>query len=103
MSGHTPGPWRADDCDSIVSARGILAASDDLRAACWYVSDPVERRANALLMAAAPDLLEALKALTVWSENGEQLCFRSHNGIPMGLSEKQERLARAAIATAEGR
>jgi hypothetical protein len=40
---------------------------------------------------------EALKALTIWSQNGSQLCFRSHNNIPMGMSKKQERLARAAL------
>jgi hypothetical protein len=42
--------------------------------------------------------LEALEALTIWSRNGEQLCFRTHNGIPMDMSKKQEKLARLAIA-----
>lgn len=27
-----------------------------------------------------------------------QVCYRSHNGIPMGMSKKQERLVRAALA-----
>lgn len=39
----------------------------------------------------------ALSALTMWSPNGEQLCFRTHKGIPMGMSKEQERLARAAL------
>ena len=44
------------------------------------------------------ELEEALHALTIWSQNGEQLCFRSHNNVPMGMSKTQERLARAALA-----
>jgi hypothetical protein len=41
--------------------------------------------------------LRALKALTMWSVNGEQLCFRTANSIPMGMSKRQERLAREAL------
>lgn len=38
----------------------------------------------------------ALRALTCWSANGEQLCFRSANG-PMGMMKMQEELARQAL------
>ena len=37
---------------------------------------------------AARDLYEALRELTVMAKNG-QLCFRSKNGVPMGMSKKQ--------------
>jgi hypothetical protein len=41
-------------------------------------------------------LAAALDALTMLGPNG-QICFRSHNGIPMDMSKKQERLARQAL------
>jgi hypothetical protein len=72
MSGHTPGPWRVTDdaptiiqCDyrSIGSSGGALIASamgND--SSGFYVSES-ESLANARLIAAAPELLEALKAV----------------------------------------
>lgn len=40
----------------------------------------------------------ALEAITMLSANGKQWCFQTHNGIPMGMSRKQERLVRIALA-----
>lgn len=45
-------------------------------------------------------LMAALYALTTYSRNGEQLCFRTTNGVPMGMSKKQERIAQAALSAA---
>lgn len=105
--GHTPGPW--------VFAYGSVYREDTLhdessiRIALMDRNEPhtmpTERDANARLIAAAPELLEALKLL----------CPVTHldtcawlNFIP-GCSEREEActcgaaLARAAIAKAEGR
>jgi hypothetical protein len=72
MSGHTPGPWateymkssRGGYAQQIFDANGVLVAT-----AAWYpvrVSESTtatNREANARLIAAAPDLLEALEAM----------------------------------------
>jgi len=55
----------------------------------------------AALEAVVLDMRTALDALTIRSRNGTQLCFRSHNSVPMGMSKKQERLAKAALARAD--
>jgi hypothetical protein len=67
---HTPGPWRqstanpnAVNKDGEKLAIGIATThgTDDSNYAAFFPSTD-EARANALLIAAAPDMLEALKA-----------------------------------------
>ena len=92
MSAHTPGPWRA-----VPNAPGISDTVID--SGRMVVADVISRkstdelRANARLIAAAPDLLEALRALVDLQEANEAsetkaLDFWDH--------------ARAAIAKATG-
>lgn len=84
---HTLGPWMADSGTfAVVSSKGQVAECGD----CLDMS-VAERAANAALIAAAPDLLAALKALVCAVDGGEE-CI------------EDERLAacRAAIARAEG-
>ena len=95
MSKHTPGPWRASEL-------GVL--SDKLTSyGNWYVCslidpDNEEHKANARLIAAAPELLaackKALEAIRWWE--GEHPCCNGSTG-------EQEAAIRAAIAKAEGR
>jgi hypothetical protein len=65
MSAHTPAPWAVDgtlnsgDLD-VISADGRIAMIDDSRATGW--NEPTIK-ANARLIAAAPDLLNALDGL----------------------------------------
>ena len=71
MSKHTPGPWSFEDQESATFVRN----SDGLRIADTHsysprlvrehenAPDAAVRLANARLIAAAPDLLEALNAL----------------------------------------
>jgi hypothetical protein len=91
MSGtHTPGPWRAD-CGGSGNQRGgfsVTAANDGV-VICGRMGWPHcadESEANARLIAAAPDLLAACKALVEGEYDAPVM--------PM---------ARAAIAKAEGR
>ena len=78
---HTPGPWRVSkDTQSVVSRDAYIC-----RARMMRMGQGV---ANAHLIAAAPDLLEALKAIVAFN-----------TPLPCGLLEE----ARAAIAKAEGR
>lgn len=80
MTKHTPGSWRYEYgpgfCGALISARGTIIAE--------FISEP--RPSNARLIAAAPDLLEALQGLIAGAE-------------AMGWNTKK---ARAAIAKATG-
>jgi len=108
---HTPGPWEIEpykdwDKEITVSANG----DGWHRLGCMVDCDDCDTetaKANARLIAAAPKLLEALKAIvengTVHElEDGEYagLCVFSGNRVEFlkGLKEGQ-----AAIAEAEGR
>ncbi len=84
---HTPGPWRTHlvDSTSVVDATGDEVAW--MQGAYKTDSDVERMEANARLIAAAPDLLEALKQV------------RLHSAMPHTLREQIE----AAIAKAEGR
>ena len=59
MSKHTPGPWRVvkDPTNLSLQVYGQTLALFE----CWRRSDEQTELANARLVAAAPDLLEALK------------------------------------------
>jgi hypothetical protein len=101
MATHTPGPWAADDdLPEIYStvdqhSRGYLAVvrGNDSR------NKPLpadEVRANARLIAAAPELLAALKEVAEGCES------RLRKGKDAG-DLNTLRLCRAAITKAEGR
>src|SRR3989442_1607338 len=100
---HTPGPWAATADGRIpvlvvspASQIGIAIIGNGLNGGPL---DFKEVAANARLIAAAPELLEALKALLD--------CGPDHCDYPSrcGLSGNDERVirARALIAKAEGR
>lgn len=100
MSAHTPGPWELDEGDDgdnfTIRADGEFVTrltksryTDDRR-------DP-EAYANAALIAAAPDLLAALKALAdEYGPNAGRMAI----GSPR---RELWRAAGAAITRAEGR
>jgi hypothetical protein len=85
MTKHTPGPWEIEP----KQARGtwIRANGSLVALACMVDGDEPKEDANAHLISAAPDLLDALKALvdTYGSVKGPLI-----------------RAALAAIAKAEG-
>ena len=58
---HTPGPWLDSGNDG---KRNVIVESQwGSIAAAWDTGDAMQMRANARLIAAAPDLLEALTEL----------------------------------------
>ena len=68
MSGHTPGPWSAEFAEAYTvrdSAGGRIAIATTLRGPHGMGGrrDAAEVAANVRLIAAAPDLLEALQRL----------------------------------------
>lgn len=86
MSKHTPGPWRVvkDPTNLSLQVYGQTLALFE----CWRRSDEQTELANARLVAAAPDLLEALKEV-----------FADHDAVNR-LSWNDR--AAAAIAKATG-
>lgn len=94
MSGHTPGPWRADSNEGRwhdIYARERAVAIGDTCERDGSIG-PEEDRANALLMAAAPELAEALEAM-----------LKCYGRIPAGTTDPSPiREARAALSRARG-
>jgi hypothetical protein len=92
VSGHTPGPWRyfrgTHSVWSVEKAICIMAGP--------HKRECEERDANARLIAAAPDLLEALQML--YSETADYIRLNNLGGIDNQCMQ----LSRAAIAKATG-
>jgi hypothetical protein len=114
--GHTPGPWAVfhDHPDPATAATLALIRPansagydehDDI--ASIYVTELPERAANAQLIAAAPDLLEALQAFMALDRTFSTTCEQGlaelaaqsgrHGELPRAVQK-----ARAAIARATG-
>lgn len=97
---HTPGPWLLNGFYIYRDGATRIAAVSN-----WCISGAdafAETVANARLIAAAPELLEALIEVTAtlaWNAHGE--CRAIHDGPIMPSSQAIE-VARAAIAKAKG-
>ena len=97
MSTHTPGPWhiyrrRPDDIYRGPAGTFFVVDADQSNVADVVINgDRSTTKSNARLIAAAPDLLAALKALLAYEDETE-------GGFMTGDIIK----ARAAIAKAEG-
>jgi hypothetical protein len=92
---HTPGPWRIEERNGMAAnqyGRFNVSASHYSRPGVIDGRDcvvEVRDEANARLIAAAPDLLEALKNLVAFLDDQDNFKFTEE--------------ARAAIAKAEGK
>lgn len=91
MSDHTPGPWFVGDKRG-VWVGPVVMADDGKRGVAFVVG---ESDANARLLAAAPDLLAALKAHIPWKLAGQP------DEPPQGWGIWQDAID--AINKAEGR
>ena len=97
---HTPGPWvNRTVGDPTNKSGGQIYAGKVNVATCHFGSHDTpeydDYKANARLIAAAPELLDALKKIVAWHD-----CFPPTSGeedLPI-ISQ-----ARSAIAQAEGR
>ena len=92
MSNHTPGSWKAN----FAISGSVYIFGGDRNFACVFDEwrDEANQEANACLIAAAPDLLEALEELLA-------MCQRQENFSDDGDGRMFER-ASAAIAKARG-
>jgi hypothetical protein len=102
---HTPGPWSINNNIGKKGEIGVLADAAPCiiatmgNAKAW----PAEARANAALIASAPELFETLKALAVAAGEADAL---QHAGLTVPAEVwsniyKANIAARAAIAQAE--
>ncbi|EOD6737737.1 hypothetical protein ACJ2YI_004082 [Cronobacter sakazakii] len=88
----TPGPWSShDDEESMATSVVMNDFGDILCVVGTYMTSAEEDYANANLIAAAPDLLEALKSIMELQTRGYVV-----------LGDKCTEMARAAIAKAIG-
>ena len=94
MSAHTPGPWGLDG--------NLIEGPDGERVACItaYSRRTPKQKANARLIAAAPDLLEALRGMM---DAYMDLCDENEpNYRSYEFRQSKWEAARAAIAKVEG-
>lgn len=109
MSKHTPGPWKVFLVKEGPNKGQLLGIGEqrdgmgvtDAYGGLWGSGG--EKLANAHLIAAAPELLEALVEilgpLNVCSDNPN---IRDDTSLPIDLTMGEMRKARAAIAKARG-
>jgi hypothetical protein len=103
-AGHTPGPWKVSTIDDTIFDPILLVVAGDYGSDMdWRVSVVADVRtgwngheANARLIAAAPDMLAALKEVAEWA--GKETAQLDHMADAMVALL----LAREAIAKAEG-
>lgn len=93
MSGHTPGPWRANP--GLNRWHVVTTGKPRGQNICTLNTDRFEQQANAYLLAAAPELLAALKL-------AEELYQLGVLNAPGDLYERVHLARKAAIAKAEG-
>jgi hypothetical protein len=89
---HTPGPWHIEEHKHTPATIVSTGAHRHIEVGCVFYTDLESGAANARLIAAAPDLLEALKAYVHVDNRGG--CARDARLFG---------LAKRAIAKAEGR
>lgn len=98
---HTPGPWKASAYSHVM---GCLIDTENERIAAVIPVDKAgdKTKANAALIAAAPELLEALQCI---ADNEEQYCECAPEYGWYGEGHATQcpcGIAQAAIAKAEG-
>lgn len=100
MAKHTPGPWHVHTMKSKAGFR-IDSAGDEWQWLAEVFQAPdkeSEGEANARLIAAAPEMLEALKDITQWAQGYHDAYSCSNAGSKCIIC-----LAEKAIAKAEGK
>ena len=105
---HTPGPWIMEDFGEVrtkgISGFRALEGGKGVPITRLVRDNSPEGLANAALIAAAPDLLEALREADKMLDIAKRYFPRSiKNGDKFDLLNVQENVVRKAIAQAEGR
>ena len=110
MSGHTPGPWKQHpdypwiikEDNAPISEDGVSICNTTGHPNSGFFPTPSKALANARLIAAAPDLLEALSKFVEFAEQNGEVVFAG-GGMPViDAMNACTTKARAAIAKAAG-
>ncbi len=100
---HTPGPWIVTEGDNVYAKRN---EGPSLPVASCAVSRSVttkHRQANARLIAAAPDMLEALPGLIECAEILAAQCRVAGDEAHANMWQARADAGKASLAKAEGR
>ena len=104
LTGFTAGPWRDEDgviqSQTTVWQNGVKQVGWDYATIRAEVTDDWDQAANARLIAAAPELLEALEAMIEWDDREKDHAVDFYKRTE--LCEIAFQKARAAIAKATG-
>ena len=114
MNNHTPGPWvlLAEPHATIVIASAepriddrafgvaIIPHHEEQNRISWEIKE-----SNARLIAAAPDMLEALQSVAAWNEHEDACdeCLSGPCSVGRPLRQKASHLTAMAIAKATGK
>lgn len=96
---HTRGPWRADQ---FTNQTFVISGSSTVVCEIGYRGDQVNTAANARLIAAAPDMLAAIKRLMPNNLGSLPATMPDSATLPLDVTFGELRQAMAAIAKAEG-
>ncbi len=98
---HTPGPWNATIKDSPLASHRIYAADmQRIGEICNSRDTEEESKANARLVAAAPDLLEAMERCLPFIDDAEDIAPFYPDSAATTDCRTAVTAARAAIAKA---
>jgi len=90
--GHTPGPWKVDKELNSFRGQWLIAIDVGDRGRGMAVSETIggtgDERANARLIAAAPELLEALKEIESATVEGGNINGIAKKAIAKATGEK---------------
>lgn len=96
---HTPGPWQANKRHN---GWDVYAPDKRVVAEIYRVAEPEICEANARLVAAAPELLEAAKRFIAWIDSGKR-GFPSESKLDAAVTETRTAVAKATTGQAVGR
>lgn len=97
---HTPGPWKIDGRNR-TNDGWCLYSPDGYGIGCvWDCNGNPENEANARLIAAAPDLYEALKRLIPTNINLNHPALSDETVLPCDVTLGELRAAAAALSKA---
>ncbi len=95
MNKHTPGPWTVGEFEVLVRNQRTVNPS-----ICTVFGTEQETLLNARLIAAAPELLEALEFLL--TEADRQTVLRQDDGFLLALGQARSIIAKAKCGSDDG-
>ncbi len=91
---HTPGPWKFNGHERVLPVEGAQDGTNDI---CHVYGINHDRRANARLIAAAPDLLEAVEKFLEDADDRDEVIDPE-----TGEAYEDFKQLRAAVTKAKG-